>query len=238
MKIQRLFNELKVITENKEPIFTESGMTNWSDKMKYGFFPLCFGVLTDNITIDSKASEVEIAEGGVMVLGNDFGTVSYVNDKCTGFGETKTNKTINNLLDDRVGLNLNNTFFTNFYLGVRTHPDATMTKRVEKLCKKYKEISYHFFLIQLNRLNPKIIICLGHDVKNALIDSETLFGKWKPKSNSIKKIHIDNNHIIDSGEVADRKFVLIPHPCDLRNFNEYHMNKLNGIINNYLKPRI
>jgi uracil-DNA glycosylase family 4 len=234
MKIEVLFEELKKITADSEPDFTKSGMINWYDKMKYGFFPLGFGILTEDITLDSKADDVEIAEGGVMVLGNDFGTVGYVKDKCSGIGETNTNKTINNLLDDRVGLNRNDTFFTNFYLGVRTHPDATMTKRVEELQKEYKKICYEFFLIQLKLLKPKTIICLGHDVKNALIESEqsNSFINWAPKSISIKKIHIDKKHIIESGEVADRKFVLIPHPCDLRNFNEYHMNKLNGIINN------
>jgi len=233
MKINQLFEELEKMTKGKDSVFAESGMVNWHDKMKFGFFPLGFGMLTDDITLDSKAADIEIAEGGVMVLGNDFGTVGYVKDKCSDIGEKKTNKTIKNLLDERVGLNRNNTFFTNFYLGVRTHPDATMIKRVEKLYDNYKEVCYNFFLKQLNLLNPKTIICLGHDVKNALIESKqsNSFINWAPKSTSIKRIHIDNKHIIESGEVAGRKFVLIPHPCDIRNFNDYHMKKLSGIIN-------
>ncbi|MFI5138915.1 MAG: hypothetical protein ACHQIM_13915 [Sphingobacteriales bacterium] len=92
MKIQELFDELKTQTENKEDIFADSEIINWSEKMEYGFFPLGLGILTDNITIDSKAEGVEIAEGGVMVLGNDFGTVTYVNDVIKysdGFGEKK-----------------------------------------------------------------------------------------------------------------------------------------------------
>lgn len=232
MKIEQLFSELKKITKGKEPVFTASGMANWYDKMKYGFFPLGFGILTEDITMESKAADVEIEQGGIMILGNDFGTAGYVKDKCNGIGEAKTNKTINNLLDDRVGLKGNNTFFTNFYLGVRTHPDATMTKRIEPLTDDYKKICYKFFLTQLELLDPQIIICLGHAVKEALIDSKTSFDKWEPKSKSIKKIHIESNHIIKSELFGNRKFVLIPHPCDLRNFNEYHMYKLNSIINN------
>lgn len=244
MKIQLLFDELKIITENKESVFTESGMTNWSDKMKYGFFPLGFGVLTDNITIDSKASEVEISEGGVMILGNDFGTVSYV-DSYVNNGEKKIGetdgKTVRNLLDESVVLNKDKTFFTNFYLGVRLvdgdYKGTTMIKRIfkgkeNKLKGDYKKLCYEFFTKQLELVNPKLVICLGHDVKNALIESEVSesFTKWKPKSISIKKIHDENNHIILNSIFGNRKFIIIPHPCDLRNFTKKHKEKLNEIL--------
>jgi uracil-DNA glycosylase family 4 len=237
MKIKQLFDELKAITENKESIFADSGMANYYNKMQYGFFPLGWGILDENNKIKDATPTYGIEEGGVMVLGNDFGTVNYVNDKCTGIGETNS-KTIDNLLNEKVGLNRNKTFFTNFYLGARTHPNATMTKRVEELQDNYKETCYKFFLIQLNLLNPKIIICLGHDVKNALLESKesSLFINWKPKSGSIKKIHDSDYHIlkINNKELGKRKFVIVPHPCDLRNFTKIHMGKLNAILKDNL----
>src|ERR1700730_15436198 len=103
MKIQQLFDELKTVSENEEDVFTNSGMVNWSDKMQYGFFPLGMGILTERLKTEEniKATEVEIEEAGVMVLGNDFGTIRYVNSyvKSHGkkIGETDSN-TINNFL--------------------------------------------------------------------------------------------------------------------------------------------
>jgi uracil-DNA glycosylase family 4 len=238
MKIEQLFDELKKIKEPSKSDFEISGMVNRFEEMKYGFFPLGLGILTENNKTNEVPTTDEIEPGGVMVLGNDFGTVryvnSYVNNPDKKIGETD-GKTIRNLLNEEVGIDKNKTFFTNFYLGVRTHPNATMTKRVEELQDKYKEICYKFFLTQLNLLNPQIIICLGHDVKNALLESKesNSFIKWKPKSGSIKKLHdLDYDIInINNKELGIRKFVIIPHPCDLRNFTKIHREKLNKILN-------
>jgi hypothetical protein len=240
MKIEQLFDELKTTSKGTENVFADSGMINWSDKMKYGFFPLGMGVLTKNITIDSKATEVEIAEGGVMILGNDFGTVSYVENSCNGAGEIDS-KTVNNLCNGKVGLDTNRTFFTNFYLGVRddkTHKGTTMTKRIVPIKKGYKEFCLKFFIAQLDLLRPRIVICLGHDVRNAIADStkSELFAKWKPKSVTMKKLYDGNENkyvidLIESKEFGSRKFIVIPHPCDLRNFKDTHMKKLNELLN-------
>jgi hypothetical protein len=234
MKIKELFDELEKIKETSKSDFEISGMINRFNEMQYGFFPLGLGILTENNKIKNGHPNDEIEKGGIMVLGNDFGTETYVNNYLNNpekrVGETDS-KTINNLLSEKVGLNLNKTFFTNFYLGVRTHPNASMTKRVEKLQDSYKKICYEFFFTQINLLNPSIIICLGHDVKNALAELEASFEKWKPKSISLKKIHDEENHIIKNTAFGNRKFVVIPHPCDLRNFNEAHMIKLSGILN-------
>jgi hypothetical protein len=239
MKIQQLFDELKIITNDKESVFEDSGMINCYNKMQYGFFPLGLGILTENNKIKDDLRTDEIEKGGVMVLGNDFGTVSYVNSYVDNpekrIGEIDS-KTITNLLNEKVGIDKNKTFFTNFYLGVRTNPNATMTKRVEVLNENYKKICHKFFITQLNLFNPSIIICLGHDVKNALLKSKesNLFLNWKPKSGSIKEIYDLDYHIIKikNEELGKRKFILIPHPCDLRNFTKIHMEKLNAFLKN------
>jgi len=235
MKIQHLFDELIAITKNTESDFEDSGMINRFQEMQYGFFPLCWGILTENNKLVETTPTTEIEEGAVMVLGNDFGTRNYVNGYVSNpekrVGEIDS-KTIINLLNAKVGINTSKTFFTNFYLGVRVNEKATMTKRVEDLTSGYKSLCFEFFVKQVNFIKPSIIICLGHDVKNALIDSKTSFDKWAPKSNSIKRIHHECKHVLESEIFGDRKFVLIPHPCDLRNFNESHMLKLNSILNN------
>ncbi len=222
MKIQQLFDELKTITENKEYVFEESGVVNCYEKMKYGFFPLGLGVLNKTITIKSDPKEIEIYKEGIMVLGNDFGTVGYVKsvkNYSEGFGETES-QTITNMYKFLPDVFTNKTFFTNFYLGVRLddgpYCGTTMTKRiyngkVNKLRNCYKNLCNEFFKVQLELIKPRIVICLGHEVKNALIDSGIPFHQWKPKTGSLEKIYLKNGteYIIGLNGI---KFIIIPHP--------------------------
>jgi hypothetical protein len=233
MEVQQLFDELKKETLNQESVFGESGIINCFDKMEYGFFPLGLGILSK--TIKSKGDKIE--ENGVMILGNDFGTVSYiknikyVENSHVDKGETNS-KTIINLLN-KFGLDIERTFFTNFYLGVRRddgpYEGTTMTKRVfekkvNKLKEGYKELCYNFFIKQLEFINPSIVICLGHDVKNALVEAK-LFPEWK-KSDSIKKLYAENRYSRKDKKLGDVTFVVISHPCDLRNFKQEHIDIL------------
>jgi uracil-DNA glycosylase len=237
MKIQQLFDELKTQTENKESVFAESGMVNCYDKMQYGFFPLGLGILTENNKIKDGIPTDEIAEGGVMVLGNDFGTLSYVENDCNDVGEID-GKTVNNLIGKAM-LSVNNTFFTNFYLGVRRvdglYKGTTMTKRIfdgkpNKLRDCYKQLSYNFFITQLELVKPRIVICLGHDVKDALIETCRV-AQWK-KSDSLKNIYAKKKYSGVIEKLGNITFVIIPHPCDLRNFRSEHIEKLTEELNN------
>ena len=147
MKISNLFtayNDQLGSTPNSTAIFAEAGMTTASAKLQFGFFPLGSGILTH----DSNIAEAQIGEGGTMVLGHDFGTVSYVNDKCKD-GRENNSRTIQNLSD--VGLRMEETFFTNFYLGLRddsTHDNMKMTKLGVKRTNDYKNFCMAFFKTQ------------------------------------------------------------------------------------------
>ena len=129
------------------------------------------------------------------------------------------------------------TFFTNFYMGVRlvdgSYKGTTMTKRIfdgqrNKLRDDYKKLCYNFFKIQLELLNPRIVICLGHEVKNALIETCQIT-EWK-KSDSLKKIYTKKNYSKKIEKLGNRQFVIIPHPCDLRNFKKEHIDKLTEVL--------
>ena len=135
------------------------------------------------------------------------------------------------MLSERVGLDTNKTFFTNFYLGIRDdekHPGTTMIKRIVKLDDTYKKLCYNFFITQLNLINPRIVICLGNDVKKALIENCQI-PDWK-KTESIKNIYLREKYLLSIGHFGNRKFILIPHPCDLRNFRDEHINRLKTIL--------
>jgi len=236
MKIQQLFDKLEIATKDKEAVFADSGIVNLYDQMQYGFFPLGLGILTKNNKTKEAIPTTEIEDGAVMVLGNDFGTVSYVKNECNELGETD-GKTVINLIE-RAGLDINRTFFTNFYLGVRLvdglYKGTTMIKRIfdgksNKVKDEYKLLCYNFFITQMEFAKPSVVICLGHDVKNALIENYHI-ADWR-KTESLKKIYTKQKHCITIENFGNTKFIIIPHPCDLRNFKQEHINKLSEALN-------
>jgi len=204
MRIQTLFDEYKKLateTRNIEDIFNESGMQNEFAKLSFGFFPLGSGILSD----DSKIEDARIDNCEIMVLGNDFGTVEYLNNFCPDNREKETNPTIRNLKS--IGLNLETTFFTNLFLGLRTTGKNTDSKKISKV---YEQFCFKFFEKQLELINPKIIICLGSTVSKSLSSYSSDF--FQLSKYSMGKLYADNtkkDFIIYSGK---RKYILIPHP--------------------------
>ena len=185
-------------------------------KLDFGFFPLGSGILTNEIG-KSKIENATIEDYGTMVLGNDFGTLTYVETKCKNNREDGS-KTIANL--QKIGLNINSTFFTNFYLGLRNdrlYKGTTNTKRIKQIEEDYKDLCYKFFLAQLELINPKIVVCLGAEVGQALSECSSVFTKFSTKKNKILTLFVSatkKDYIIhtDDSIFEQRKFILIPHP--------------------------
>lgn len=162
MKIQKLFNAYQQQireTENVNTIFEQSSMVEKSALLDFGFFPIGSGILSDNSPIE----QAEIAHCDIMVLGNDFGTIDYVNNNCPNKREKLTNSTIKNLL--ALGLNTETTFFTNLFLGLRKEGKNTDPKDIKDA---YRNFCYTFFKKQLDIINPKIVLCLGQEVGKSL----------------------------------------------------------------------
>lgn len=107
------------------------------------------------------------------------------------------------------------------------------TIRLKPLEQGYKHLCHNFFLTQLRLIKPKIVICLGHAVRLAIAENFEQVSYWKPKSASFKKLYIDNRYYsdIELKEFGQIKFIVIPHPCDTRNFNIYYIQKINGTLN-------
>ena len=190
-----------------ETIFLNSGLVNRYAILDFGFFPLGSGIFKREM---SKIDEAEIDKCDVMVLGNDFGTQEYIDKKCTGNKESLTNPTIRNLLKG-LELNEDNTFFTNLFLGLRR--GGTNTKRAAKIKDDYKDVCFNFFKVQLEFINPKVVLCLGKDVGDTL-SAFPAFGQFKT---GIAKMFGENNkrdYIVttDDDFFGQRKFILIPHP--------------------------
>jgi hypothetical protein len=137
--------------------------------------------------------------------------------------------TIRNL-KDKLGLNLSETFFTNLHLGVRS--GGKNTKREVPLTYEYRLLCYQYFIKQLEIVDPQFIMCLGHEVRETLAMMSNLFVKWKPKNISIKKLYSNGDFSlnINDNELGKREFILLPHPCDSRNFKEEYLEKAKPLL--------
>lgn len=216
MKIERLFDlyEDFILKNSKtNELFSESGMVNDFRKLDFGFFPLGTGILNK----ESKLAYAEIQEGGTFILGNDFGTLSYIKNKC-GNKREEGSITIKNL--ETVGLNIDKCFFSNLFMGLRddvNHPGTTMTKLIQKRQKEYIDFCKKFLKIQIDFINPKVIVCLGSEVGKNLSDFSEVFAKFSQKKLSLTKMYElgnDRKYIIHTNDniFGKRKFILIPHP--------------------------
>jgi len=231
--ITTLFETYQVLIDNREnsaKIFENSGMKNISRKLYFGFFPLGSGIFTEQ----SKIKEAEISENGIMFLGNDFGTVSYFESLKNKSEEN--NKTIQML--KKLDLNLENSFFTNFHLGLRDnneHKSMTNIKKTIKFNADYEEMCYNYFLVQLEVINPRLIICLGKDVGKILSKKSDIFAKFNMKNKTFKSLFESKECIVETNdEIFDkRRFLLIPHPSYAHlNWNEKILNLVNKEIKN------
>lgn len=208
MKIQDLFNAYKELMQKNndvDNIFRESKMVNRFEELDYGFFPLGSGVLVEN------KSEIHIAELNpceIMVLGNDFGLIDYLNKcKCENNRERKSNRTIANLHE--IGLNIETTFFTNLHLGVRQEgqPMTGSMKHEER----YEELCINFFDKQLEIAKPKIVLCLGQDVAKLLHKKyKRAFPNFSQKP--IIELFANGKQSDFCIEINGCKFIIIPHP--------------------------
>ena len=225
MKIEKLYSALENITKNKDSIFKNSGMFNKFRTFDYGFFPLGLGLLSN----DRRVGKLDEKNYKVMILGNDFGTLKYLKTCEDNKAEASSNSTINNLLT-KLNLAPNSTFYTNFHLGVRIQ--GTNTIREVELKENYKELCFKFFIKQLEIINPNIVICLGHAVRLALVESSSLFNDWNYKNKSIKKFYESKTHKIEISNniLGNRKFILSPHPCYSINFKQYYVDEIIRMI--------
>lgn len=217
MKIKDLFEayrECMPDDENTQRIFRESGMVNRREEMDYAFFPLGSGVLTD--TDQSKIDVAEIGPGGIMVLGNDFGTVRYVDEMKDK--RENSSRTIYHLKS--LKMDMDKTFFTNYYMGLRDdaqHPGTTMTKRVVPFKEEYDKLCLDFFRVQMDKIKPRMVICLGTYVRQAIAKYSPELGHLG-KGPGIMKRYASGNctaytaYLPDGSNGRGVKFIIVPHP--------------------------
>ena len=123
MKAKDIFDLYETIVDGS--ILSGSGMENIFKKLEFGFFPLGSGIFSEI----SEIENAQLSKCKIMVLGNDFGTIKYFKSLKVN-REKLNNSTIRNLIGPKgLKLNIKETFFTNFHLGLRKEGSNTMRKK-------------------------------------------------------------------------------------------------------------
>lgn len=193
-KIERLFDEYEEFFEGRDEAFRDSQMIKvdvekrWQEKPT--FFPCGYGNYSGSKNLKSSR---------IMILGNDWGMSD----------DFESNKdylsTINPLLK-KLNLVLEETFFTNFYMGLRNSNKYSFSQTDDiNHSKEFKELCFCFFEKQLEVIKPKIVLCLGTKVKDVLSE--------KLKMPEIEKASFEElfKKYPEGLDVNQTRFVFIPH---------------------------
>jgi hypothetical protein len=222
VNIKHLFEKYKTHTTSypeAESLFSASGMVNRYHELQVGFFPLGYGVL--NYAPGAELTALRSCD--VFVLGNDFGTAKYT-DSLVDHKEKATNPTIRNLLSEKgLHLNVETTFFTNFFMGLRTSEQQTGVKH--GITDEFRNFCLEFLKVQLEHTKPKLIIVLGKEVLNTFESLKVPLQLNTPPHKPI---------VMSSGVLKGYSVMAVPHPSSAH-FNwkvgmrEEMKDSINGI---------
>jgi hypothetical protein len=206
-----------------------------------GFFPGGDGIWRDD---PSDPPKYKFPNGGIMVLGNDFGCKDNPNPRSPGFIQClarldgfgfETPPTWNNIKEmlRKAGLPGDRCFFTNAFLGLRT---CTKTNGPSPGAKvpKFVEICKRFFEFQLLTQEPELIIYLGHEPRKLACSIMLGMEHAWATDNSFHDLDSIHDPIMHGSCTGGSKpifplMVVINHPSDAR---RNHGNALKR-----LKPR-
>lgn len=124
-----------------------------------GFFPGGDGIWREDSRL-AEASSGLITSGGVMFLGNDFGTLkSYERNRKKGYENPLTWKHVKQRVR-RAGLHPSLTFFTNAVMGLRENGTA-LDKKNWNDAPLFRSFCREFLAYQIEILKPRLIVVMG-----------------------------------------------------------------------------
>ena len=124
-----------------------------------GFFPGGDGIWRDDSQLAESSSGL-VASGGVMFLGNDFGTLkSYEKLRKKGYENPLTWKHVKERVK-RAGLHPSLTFFTNAVMGLRENGTALDKKDWDE-APLFRSFCREFLAYQIEILKPRLIVVMG-----------------------------------------------------------------------------
>jgi hypothetical protein len=178
-----------------------------------GFFPGGDGLWRGDTQLHDK-SQFPFPVGGIMFLGNDFGTLdSFKTVLRRGYENPPTWRNLKLRLD-RAGIPGQLGFFTNAFLGLRTQNKAldaidwTNHPEFGRFCREFLEF-------QIETVKPRLVVVLGPKAKQAVysdIPEPLIHGLAKWKSLELKSAL--EEEVLRQGEWQGIKltFLLTSHP--------------------------
>jgi uracil DNA glycosylase superfamily protein len=145
------------------------GMAKFSGRLTgQGFFPGGDGLWRDDVKAPSTSP---FPVGGIMFLGNDFGTLeSFKKTLQRGYENVPTWQRLKERLE-KAAIPGEVGFYTNAVLGLRTEQKAVeRINRSPDFCKFCDE----FLRFQLETMNPRMIVALGRAVKSRVCSTLNL----------------------------------------------------------------
>jgi len=130
-----------------------------------GFFPGGDGLWRDDSEV-TVSRPGDIPTGGVLFLGNDFGTLStYEKLRSRGYEDPWTWRNVKKRVRE-VGIPVETTFFTNATLGLRTNEKALSRKNWEAM-PTFARFCGEFLDYQLAVIQPRLTVVMGPPAKIA-----------------------------------------------------------------------
>lgn len=126
-----------------------------------GFFPGGDGLWREDCQLDQVSSGT-LQPGGIIFLGNDFGTLNrYRRLQSRGFENPPTWRHLRKRIR-RAGLPENRTFFTNAIMGLRSAKQAkALDKRIWQSIPMFAGFCREFLVYQVEVLRPRLLVILG-----------------------------------------------------------------------------
>lgn len=211
------------------PYSAEAGMVEVSEQLQKGlaFFPVGRGLFGDG---------EDLPKGKIMILGQDFGTLSYTQNLPQSGEDIRTNATWRNLLKliRDAKISENECFFTNAIMGVREKEEKMTGKSPGMKHEGFRKKCQDFFEFQLETQKAATIWALGMEVMRFLLPlSSELRKKWSRISSLksldetstplLKSVHFDNTNLLKTN------VLILSHPCIWSNLEKRKFNEIKGV---------
>jgi len=196
-----------------------------------GFFPVGDGLYRED------GLNPEFPFNGIMIVGQDYGTLEYVYNegkKINSELEIKTGKTWPNVIKiyfNDFNMPKDKCFFTNALMGLRIDPKMTgpMISKIKSSNPLLLDKNRQFFIKQIEKQKPKIIIFLGNELiqfcKSDLISSNlnSLISEQKiNRTSQINDFHTFND-FKNTGHSID--VIFLRHPSSHSRAPKYETSR-------------
>lgn len=123
-----------------------------------------------------------------MFVGQDWGGVANLDELKANKDADMKSATARNLrtLLEAAGIRLEECFFTNALFGIRSEGEKITGRSPGWKHKRFRQQCEEALIIQIEKIEPKAIVCLGRDAPDLLVQIVEKCRPWKTAKNFVK----------------------------------------------------